>query len=146
MDIRKALVKSLRELLTIAAWLSHNKKSQVIDTQEEEIRMSINLPYVEGTSETVQRMSRSHKIRSMFYNESPLHKVYCKPKDWVATKDKKNIVYKIDFSNCKAVYFGESKWSLKLHSDEHKGFVRNCDCEKNETANYCWEADHNFNS
>ena len=72
-------------------------------------------------------------------------KLLCKPKDRVATEDKNNIVYEIDCSNCQAVYFGESKRSLKSRSDEHKRSVRNCDCDKNEIAKHCWEADHNFN-
>ena len=52
--------------------------------------------------------------------EMTLRKLLCKPKDRVATEDKSNIVYEIDCSNCQAVYFGESKRSLKLRSDEHK--------------------------
>ena len=32
----------------------------------------------------------------------------------------------IDYSICEAVYFSESKGSLKSHSDKHKGSVRNC--------------------
>ena len=87
--------------------------------------MSINLPYVEKT------------LRNSFVN--------LKKKDWVATENKNNIVYEIDWSNCEAVYFGESGRSLKLHSDEHKRSVRNCDCGKNEIAKHCCEADHNFN-
>ena len=64
----------------------------------------------------------------------------------VVTEDKYNeIVYEIDCSNCEAVYFGESKWSLKSRSDEHKRSVRNCGCDKNEIAKHCWEADQNFN-
>ena len=74
-----------------------------------------------------------------------LHKLLCKPKDRVATEDKNNIFYEIDYSNCQAVYFGESKPSLKSRSDEHKRSVRNCDCDKNEIAKRCWEVDHNFN-
>ena len=74
-----------------------------------------------------------------------MHKLLCKPKDRVATEDKINIVYEIDCSNCEAVYFGESKLSLKSRSDEHKRSVRNCDCDKNEIAKHIWEADHNFN-
>ena len=74
-----------------------------------------------------------------------MRKLLCKPKDQVATEDKNNIVYEIDCSNCEAVYFGESKRSLKSRSDEHKRSVRNCDCDKNEIAKHCWEADHNFN-
>ena len=107
--------------------------------------MSINLLYVEGFSEKLQRILISHKIRSTFYTEDILRKLLCKPKDRVATEVKNNFVYEIDCSNCEAVYFGESKWSLKLRTDEHKRSVRNCNCGKNEIAEHCWEADHNFN-
>ena len=113
--------------------------------QGEEIRMSINLPYVDSTGEKLRRILRSHKIRSTFCTEMTLRKLLCKPKDRVATEDKNNIVYEIDCSNCQAVYFGESKRSLKLCSDEHNRSVRNCDCDKNETAKHCWKAGHNFN-
>ena len=95
-----------------------NQLTQATDIQEEEIRMSINLPYVEGTSEKLRRILRSHKIRSTFYTENTLRKLLCKPKDRVATEDKNNIVYEIDCSNCQAVYFGECKRCLKLRSDE----------------------------
>ena len=63
----------------------------------------------------------------------------------MATEDKNDIVYEMDCTNCEAVYFGESKQSLKLHSDERERSVRNCDCGKNEIAKHHWEADHNFN-
>ena len=76
---------------------------QTTDIQEEQISMSINLPYAEGTSEKLQRMPRFHKIRSTFYTEKTLRKLPYKPKDRVATEDKNNIVYEIDCSNCEAV-------------------------------------------
>ena len=121
------------------------QQTQAADIQEEEIKMSINLPYVEGTSEKLRRILKSHKIRSTLYTENTLRKLLCKPKDRVATEDENNIVYEIDCSNCEAVYFVKSKLSLKSRSDEHKRSVRNCDCDKNEIAKHCWEADHNFN-
>ena len=43
------------------------------------------------------------------------------------------------------VYFGESKRSLKSRSDEHKRSAKNGNCDKNEIAKHCWEANHNFN-
>ena len=119
--------------------------TQATDMQEEEIRMSINLPHVEGTSEELRRILSSHKLRLTFYTEMTLRKLLCKPKDRVPTEDKNNIVYETDCSNCQAVYFGESKRSLKSRSDEPKISVRNCDCGKNEIAKHCWEADRNFN-
>ena len=42
------------------------------------------------------------------------------------------------------LYFGESKWSLKLRSDERKRSVRNCDSDKNEISKHFCEADQNF--
>ena len=77
--------------------------TQATDIQEEEIRISINLPYVEGTSEKLRRILRSHKIRSTFCTENTLRELLCKPKDRVATKDKNNIASQIDHSNCEAV-------------------------------------------
>ena len=64
------------------------QQRQATDIQEEEIRMSTNLPYVEGTSEKLRCILRSHKIRSTFYTESTLRKLLCKPKDRVATEDR----------------------------------------------------------
>ena len=73
-----------------------------------------------------------------------LCKLLCKARDRVAAEDKNSIVYQIDCSNCEAVYFSESIWSLKSRSDKHKRSFRNYDCDKNDTAKHCWEADHNF--
>ena len=70
--------------------------------------------------------------------------VFVKIGQWGATEDKNKITYEIDCSNCKAVYFGETKWSLNSRLDEHKRSVRNCDCDKNEIVKQCWEVDHNF--
>ena len=106
--------------------------------------MCINLPYVERTSEKLRRILRSHKIRSTFYTENTFCKLLCKPEDQVAAEDKGNIFHEIDCSNCEAVYFGESKRSLKSRSDERKRSVRNCDYDKNEFTKHCWEADQNF--
>ena len=39
-----------------------NQLTQATDIQEEEIRMSLNLPYVEGTSKKLRRILRSHKL------------------------------------------------------------------------------------
>ena len=108
---------------------------QATDIQEKKIRMSITFPYIEGTSEKLRRILRSHKVRSTLYTKKTLRKLLCQPKDRVATEDKNNIAYEIDCSNCQAVYFGESKRSLKSRSDEHKRSVRNCDCD-NEIAKH----------
>ena len=102
---------------------------QAADIQEEDVRMSINLPYV---SEKLWCILRSHKIRSTFYTEITFRKLLCNPKVRVATENKNNIVHGTD---CRAVYFDESKQSSKSRSDEHKRSFSNCNCGKNEIGN-----------
>ena len=46
------------------------QQAQAIDIQEEEITMSIDLRYIEGTSEKLWHILRSHKIRSTFCTEN----------------------------------------------------------------------------
>ena len=118
------------------------QQTQAADIQKQEIRMSINLPYVEGTIKNLRRTPRPRKIKSTSYTENSFCKLLCKPNDRVATEDKNNIVYETDPSNCESVYFSESKRSLKLRSDEHNRSVRNFDCDKNEIPKHCWEANH----
>ena len=47
------------------------------------------------TSEKLQCILKSYRIIYTFYIESNLHKLLCKPKDRVATKDKKILYTKL---------------------------------------------------
>ena len=110
---RESIINKIFRRITNSHSLPQSQKlTQATDIQEEEIKTSINFSYVEGTSEKLRRILRSHKIRSTFYTEMTLRKLLCKPKGRVATEDKNNIAYESDCSNCQAVYFGESKRSL----------------------------------
>ena len=71
------------------------QQTEAIDMQEEEMSVSINLAYFEGTIEKQPRILRSHKIKSTFYAESTLRKLLCKPKDRVATEDKNKSLIKL---------------------------------------------------
>ena len=78
------------------------QQTQARGIQEEKIRMSIKLPYVEGTTEKLRHIIKSQKIRSTFYTKSILRELLCKPKDRVATEDKSKIVYEMNCSNWEA--------------------------------------------
>ena len=69
MDIRKA--KIFKRITNNHSLPQSQQLTQVTDIQEEEIRMSINLLYIEGTSEKLWHILRSHKITT-FYTESTL--------------------------------------------------------------------------
>ena len=119
------------------------QQMQATDIQEEEIKMSITILYVENTIERLPHVFKSYKIRSTFYTENTLHKILCKPKDVLLRKIKTILFMKLT-SDYKAVYIGESERSLKSWSDEHKRPVRNWDYDKNEIAKHYCEANHNF--
>ena len=142
---RESTISKIFKRITNNHSLSQSQQlTQATNILVEKIKMSINLAYVEGTSEKLLCILKSHKIRSTFYIESTLRKLLCKLKDWVATEDKNIVVYETDYSNCEAVHFGESKQSLISRSDEHKGSAKNCGYEKNETAKHCWETNHSY--
>ena len=73
--------KISKEISNNHSLLQSQQQMQATDIQEEEIRMSIWLPHIEGTSEKLWCILRSHKIRSTFYTENTLHKLLCKSKD-----------------------------------------------------------------
>ena len=91
---QESIISKIFKRITNNHSLSQSQQlMQAADIQDEEIRMSINLPCVEGTSEKLRSILRSQKIRSTLYTENTLRKLLCKPKDRVAIEDKNNIVY-----------------------------------------------------
>ena len=98
---QESIISKIFKKITNNHSLSQSQRqTQATDIKEHEIKISIKLPYVEGTSEKLRRILRSHKIKSTFYAENILRKLLCKLKDRVAIEDKSNIVYEIDCSNC----------------------------------------------
>ena len=71
------------------------QQTQVIDIQEEEIIISVNLSHVEGTSEKLWRILRSHKVGPTFYTENTLRELLCKLQNGIATEAKIKITYEI---------------------------------------------------
>ena len=64
--------KIFKRITNIHSLPQSQKETQATDIQKEEIRMSITLPWVEGTSEKLQRLLKSRKRRSTFYIENTL--------------------------------------------------------------------------
>ena len=61
---QESIISEIYKRITNNHSLPHSQQlTQATDIQKEEIRMSINLPHVEGTSEKLRRILRSHIIR-----------------------------------------------------------------------------------
>ena len=73
----------------------------------------MNLPYIQGLSEQLQRTLSQRNIKSTFYTITTLRKILPSPKDPIPT-EKKHIIYKLDCKDCDAVYIGESKRAYQI--------------------------------
>ena len=81
-EYHESIISKIFQRITNNHSLSQSQQqTQATNIQEQEIRMSINLPYIEGTSEKLWCILRCHKIRFSFYTENTLCKLLCKPKD-----------------------------------------------------------------
>ena len=56
------------------------QQTQATDIQKKKIRMSVNLPYVEGTSEKLRRILKTHKTRSTLYTVNTLRNSFVNSK------------------------------------------------------------------
>ena len=67
---QETIISKIFKRITNYHSLSQSQQQmQATGIQEGEIKVSINLPYVEGISEKLQRILRSHKVRSTFHRK-----------------------------------------------------------------------------
>ena len=93
---QEKILSKIFKIITNSRSLSQSQQqTQAIDTQEEEIIISVNLSHVEGTSEKLWRILRSHKVRPTFYTENTLRELRCKLQNGIATEAKIKITYEI---------------------------------------------------
>ena len=120
------------------------KNNRPAKKQPEPVRR-INLPYIQGLSEQLQRTLSQHNIKSTFCTATTLRKILPSPKDPIPTEKKHNIIYKLDCKDCDAVYIGESKRAYQTRIGDHISAVRKADTRRYETADHCWKFNHEIN-
>ena len=122
-----------------------NKNNNQPAEKEPEPVRRINLLYIQGLSEQLQRTLSQHNIKSTFYTATTLRKILPSPKDLIPTEKKHNIIYKLDCKDCDAVYIGESKRPYQTRIGEHISAVQKADTRRYETADHSWKFNHDFN-
>ena len=71
---QESIISKIFKRITNNDSLSQSQQqTKTRDIQGEEIRISINVPHVQGTIEKTTAILKSHKARSTFYTESTLH-------------------------------------------------------------------------
>ncbi|XP_072039127.1 scavenger receptor cysteine-rich domain-containing protein DMBT1-like [Amphiura filiformis] len=80
------------------------KKKITNKTSENKTRANVTLPYIEGITERVQRILRTHNIASSVKPHTSLRRFLVHPKDKVATDDKTGVIYENPCHNCQKTY------------------------------------------
>ena len=62
------------------AWIANPPNN---DETTEEYVGNVSLPYIPGTSEALQRILKSYKIRCFFHSKNTLRKLLSRPKDTI---------------------------------------------------------------
>ena len=105
----------------------HKSKAKAVSqTEKEERKDTLYLPYVRGLSEGVERAVKDLKIRTVFKTTLTLRRCLTKVKTPADAINTKGVVYRIA-CECGRVYVGETGRTLKQRITEHKRAVKNAD-------------------
>ena len=91
----KIISKIYKVIINNRSLSQSQQQTQAIDIQEKEIIIRVNLLQVEGTSEKLWGILRSHKVRPTFYSENTLRELLCKLRNGIATEAKIKITHEI---------------------------------------------------
>ena len=80
----------------------------------------VGLPYIQGLSEELQRIFKTHGVNSFLKPTNTLRQILVKPKDPTPKEQKCGVVYNVDCGVCEDSYVGETARKLKTRFDEHR--------------------------
>ena len=80
---------------------------------------NVGIPYVEGITESLQRLFRSHGVNAYVQPQNTLRSLLVAPKDKADKLEKCGAVYQVSCKVCPSTYVGESARPLKTRLDEH---------------------------
>ena len=125
----------------LVCWYS-NRPEKVARRVDEQLRVTISLPYVHGVSDALKRALESFHIRTVMKPYWSLMRRLVHPKDVVPEMERSNIVYCIPCADCPATYVGETKRRLGKRVDQHRRAVHKAEVEVSALAEHVWKSDH----
>ena len=101
----------------------------------------IYLPYVQQTSEHIQRICRQIGVKAVFKSQGTLREALMKVKNPRPQLLKKGVVYEVPCMDCNKSYIGETGRTLQKRLVEQKAAVRRGDTN-NGIAVHAWDQQH----
>ena len=125
--------------------LSKPRRQQIheLPPKEEEPPKTLHIPYVHGLSEKIGKTCACLGVKAVFKPQSTLKQLLVKVKQKMPEEKKKEVVYQVPCKDCRKVYIGETKRTLKTRISEHKQAVKKGD-EKNGIAVHAHTTNHSI--
>ena len=124
--------------------LTKPQRQQTCEPDEEEPPKTLQLPYVRGLSEKIEKTCGPLGVKAIFKPQSTLKQQLVRVKQKMPEEKRKEVVYQVPCKDCPKVYIGETKRTLKIRISEHKQAVKRGD-EKNGIAVHAHTTNHNIN-
>ena len=109
---------------------------------ENDPRSYATIPYIQGVSESVTRISANIDVKVYMRPTSMIRSILSHPKDRVPDDEKSDVIYKISCGDCDASYVGQTGRALKTRLTEHQKAVRNADFSSSALAQHAWDNSH----
>ena len=124
--------------------LTKPQRQQTCEPDEEEPPKTLQLPYVRGLSEKIEKACGPLGVKAIFKPQSTLKQQRVRVKLKMPEEKRKEVVYQVPCKDCPKAYIGETKRTLKIRISEHKQAVKRGD-EKNRIAVHTHTTNHNIN-
>ena len=107
----------------------------------EEIKGSLVIPYVRGTSEKIRRIAKKYGLRTAFHSRNTIGKLLCNTSPKLPKLEIKNVIYSLP-CECGVKYFGETSRPLGVRVAEHKKNVKEGKTHISKLAEHVWDTQH----
>ena len=103
------------------------------------------LPYVQGVSKKIGHILKQQKVEVAYNPQQTINSLFPRPKELDdSDRQKSGIVYKINYTQCNFVYYGQTERSLTTRIAEHKKAVASFD-QNSKVASHVHQFSHNMN-
>ena len=124
------------------------RRSQAVSTRRksnvdsEVSPKTVNIPYIQGLSDSIKRVLRELDIVVRFYPVQTLRHLLVKPKDPLPPNLINGVIYRVPCKQCDKVYVGQTGRSLECRLKEHKRAVKCGNVDASAMAEHVWNEGH----
>ncbi|XP_071576680.1 uncharacterized protein [Temnothorax nylanderi] len=122
-----------------------NTVERVDATRNEfDARHCITVPYVKGVSEDIRRIFDTVHLDTIYTIPKKLEGIIKSGKDKLDKDNETELVYKMDCSDCDAIYIGQTKRHLITRVKEHQKDIKKHDSNHSVVSKHRVSCGHNF--